>query len=83
MIVLAFVLLGLAAAGFLVRLLLGPTLGDRVVAVDGLVLVVVSILAVDAVRSGSGVFVDAIVVIGLLGFVATGVAARFIERQGS
>ena len=83
MIVLAFVLLGLAAAGFLVRLLLGPTLGDRVVAVDGLVLVVVSILAVDAVRTGSGAFVDAIVVIGLLGFVATGVAARFIERQGS
>ena len=83
MIVLAFVLLGLAAAGFIVRLLLGPTLGDRVVAVDGLVLVVVSILAVDAVRTGSGTFVDAIVVIGLLGFVATGVAARFIERQGS
>jgi multicomponent Na+:H+ antiporter subunit F len=83
MITLAFVLQGLAAAGFLFRLLAGPTLGDRVVALDGLVLVVVGILAVDAVRTGSGTFVDAIVVIALLGFVATGVAARFIERQGS
>lgn len=83
MILVAFVLQGLAAAGFLFRLLVGPTLGDRVVALDGLVLVLVSILAVDAARTGSGTFVDAIVVIGLLGFVATGVAARFIERQGT
>ena len=82
MIILAFALLSLAATGLLYRLLIGPSLGDRVIAVDGLLLVAVSALAVEAVRSGSGIFVDAIVVIGLLGFVGTGVAARFIERQG-
>lgn len=82
MIVVAFALLSLAAAGFLYRLLIGPSLGDRVIALDGLVLVSVSALAADAARTGRGTFVDAIVVLGLLGFVGTGVAARFIERQG-
>lgn len=83
MIVVAFVLLGLAATGMLYRLVIGPSLGDRVIAVDGLLLVAVSALAVEAARTERGIFVDAIVVIGLLGFVGTGVAARFIERQGS
>lgn len=82
MIVLAFVLLGLAAAGFLARLILGPSIADRIIALDGLLLIVVSALAVDAARTGRTTFVDAIVVIGLLGFVGTAVAARFIERRG-
>lgn len=83
LITLAFVLLALAALGLLYRLMIGPSLGDRVIAVDGFLLVAVSALAVETARTGRGVFVDAIVVIGLLGFVGTGVAARFIERQGS
>lgn len=80
--VLVFTLLGLAAAGFLYRALAGPSVTDRVIAVDGLLLVAISLLAADAVRRDSGEFVDTIVVIGLLGFVGTGVAGRFIERRG-
>jgi multisubunit Na+/H+ antiporter MnhF subunit len=78
----AFVLLGLAAAGFLFRLAIGPSLADRVIALDGVLLIVVSALAVGAARTGEGTFLDAVVVVGLLGFVGTTVAARFIERRG-
>ena len=80
---LALGLLVLAGAGFLARAVIGPSVADRVVAVDGLLTVVMAGLAVDAVRSERMAFVDVAVVIGLLGFIGTGVAARFIERRGA
>lgn len=82
MITVAFVLLGLAGSGFLYRVLAGPSVADRIVALDGLLLIVVSALAVDAARTGTTTFVDAVVVVGLLGFVGTSIAARFVERRG-
>ena len=82
MIAVAFVLLAFAAAGFFVRLLLGPSVADRIIALDGLLLITVSILAVETARTGDTVFVDAIVAIGLLGFVGTAIAGRFVERRG-
>jgi multicomponent Na+:H+ antiporter subunit F len=82
MIVATIVLLLLAAAGFAVRLVWGPSLADRVIALDGLLIVVIAILAVDAVRRDTSWFIDAALVIGLLGYVGTGVSARFIERRG-
>lgn len=80
---LALALLALAGVGFVTRAVIGPSIADRVVAVDALLIVVIASLAVDAARSGRTAFVDVAVVIGLLGFVGTGVAARFIERRGA
>lgn len=82
MITAAFVLLALAALGFLLRLVIGPSIADRIIALDGLLLIVVSALAVETARIGTDVFIDAIVIVGLLGFVGTAVAARFVERRG-
>jgi multicomponent Na+:H+ antiporter subunit F len=82
-IVAALVLLSLAGACFFTRLVIGPSLADRVVALDGLVISLVSALALEAARSGSPLFIDAIVVIALVGFVGTSAAARFIEERGT
>lgn len=79
MIVACAVVLVLAAACFTYRLLQGPTLADRVIAVDGLLVVGASAIAVAAVRSGSGAFLPVLVVVTLVGFVGTAVVARFIE----
>jgi multicomponent Na+:H+ antiporter subunit F len=83
MIVAAYVLLWLAAAALLYRVVVGPSLADRVVALDGLLVVVVCGLAVGAADTGHTFFIDLGVVIGLLGFLSTAVAARFIERRGA
>ena len=83
MITAALVLLVLAGACFGYRLLRGPTLADRVVAVDGLLVVGASAIAVDAVRTGSGAFVNTLVVVTLVGFVGTSIVARFIEGRGA
>lgn len=83
MITAAFVLLALAAAGFLVRLVRGPSLADRVVALDGLLVLVVTGLALDAAVSGRSFFIDAAVVLALLGYIGTGVSARLVEHRGA
>lgn len=72
----------LAAAGVLclVRLIRGGLVADRIIAFDTMVLIIVTGIAVGSVRAG-GVFLDLLVVAALLGFVATGFVARFIERE--
>jgi multicomponent Na+:H+ antiporter subunit F len=81
-IVAALVMLAVAGACFVARLVIGPTLADRVVALDGLVVTLISAIALDAALTGSPLFVDAVVVIALVGFVGTAAAARFIEERG-
>lgn len=79
----ALVLLAAAGLAMTIRVVIGPSVADRVVALDGLLVIVISVLVVDAARTGSTAFVDVAVVMGLLGYVGTGVAARFIERRGA
>lgn len=65
------------------RALLGPTVPDRAIALDALVVVLVNGLGIMAAKDGDGLLVDAILVIGLLGFIATLAVARFVESRGS
>lgn len=82
MIVVALSLLAVAATGFVTRLIVGPSVADRLVATDGLLVLVICALAIQSARTSSGFYVDAAIVIGLLGFVGTGVAAHLVDRQG-
>jgi multicomponent Na+:H+ antiporter subunit F len=80
--VVAFVLLGAAGALFGYRLLRGPSLADRVLALDGLLAVGVAALVARAVATGDGSFLPVAVVFTLVGFISTATVARFIEGQG-
>lgn len=82
MITASFVVLALAALGFGYRLLAGPSLADRVIGIDGLLVVGVSAIALRAMQTGEGAFLPVAVVATLVGFVGTAVVARFIEGQG-
>lgn len=77
-------LLGLGAAAVLalVRLVLGPTVPDRIVALDNLLLVVVAGLAVAAAATGESAFLGVLVAVSLLGFVGSVTVGRFVERRG-
>ncbi|CAN5801755.1 hypothetical protein BH24ACT3_BH24ACT3_07450 [soil metagenome] len=79
----ALAMLAVAGVLCLLRLLRGPSLPDRIVALDTLLLVLVTAVVVDAARTGEGVYLDVVVVGALLGFVGTSVVARFIERRGA
>lgn len=75
----------LAAAGLLciIRMLRGVSFPDRAIALDTLLVVGICGVAVDAARTGSGLYLDVLVVAALLGFAGTVLVARFIERRGA
>lgn len=75
--------LALAAGMCLVRLVRGPSVPDRIVALDALLLVVVAGIAVGAAATGDGDFLAVLVAVSLLGFVGTVTVARFVERRGA
>ncbi len=77
----AMFMLALAAAMAVIRLLRGPSAPDRVVAVDLLGTLSVSLLVVGAAASGQQAFLDAAVIIALIAFVSTIAYAQFIERK--
>jgi multisubunit Na+/H+ antiporter MnhF subunit len=78
----SYACLALAALCFGYRVLRGPTLSDRVIGVDGLLIVGVSAIALEAMRTGSGAFLPVAVVVTLVSFVSTGVMGRYIEGRG-
>lgn len=76
-----FVLLGLAALLFLIRLCIGPDLADRVIALNGLVVVGMAGIATHAASGGQGAFLPTLVAIALVGPISNGMIARFIEER--
>ena len=82
MIVASLLLLTVALAAFMYRVLRGPSIPDRVVALDGLLSVVVSGIIVAAARADSGITLSTVLVVSLVGFVGTVALRRFVERRG-
>lgn len=82
MIIVALVLVVIGGFCFLVRAVIGPSLADRVVAVDGLVATVVAGVLLNSIRTDSSWFLDVALVAAFTGFVGTAAGARFIERRG-
>jgi multicomponent Na+:H+ antiporter subunit F len=77
--------LGLLCLSFLVtvyRFVVGPTLPDRVLALDLLVTIAIGFLAVIGVRTGFTLYLDIAIALGLVGFLATVAFARFIHSRG-
>ena len=75
--------LSIAAVLCVIRLIAGPSVPDRIVALDALLYVVVSGIAVGAAMSQDGSFLAVLVAVALLGFVGTVTVARFVERRGA
>jgi multicomponent Na+:H+ antiporter subunit F len=74
------VMLGAALLIAFVRLVKGPTLPDRIVAMDLFGVLVVGLIVVLAARSGVRATLDAAIVIALIGFVGTIAYATYVER---
>jgi multicomponent Na+:H+ antiporter subunit F len=60
------------------RVIRGPSLPDRVLALDMLVAVAIGYIAVIGIRTGYALYVDIAIALGLVGFLATVAFARFI-----
>ena len=76
-----FVMVVAAVVLAFVRLVRGPTLADRVVALDMMTVLIVAFCGLFAITSGEEAFLDVAIVLALVGFLATVALARYAERQ--
>ena len=79
----ALATLGIALLLAVVRLVKGPTLPDRVVAMDLVGVLVVGLIVVLAASTQVRAALDAAIVIALIGFVGTVAYATYVERGHS
>lgn len=77
----AAAVMGILAVGVLGRLVSGPTVPDRAVALDTLNTLVVGIMLLLSVAHDSVVMVDVAIVYAALSFVGTMFIARYIEGE--
>jgi multicomponent Na+:H+ antiporter subunit F len=78
----ALVMLSVALLLAFIRLARGPSLPDRVIALDLISVLAAAIAATYAIAAAQAVFLDVAIVLALISFVGTVAFARFIERQG-
>lgn len=65
----------------MIRLVIGPTLADRVVALDLIAFITVGFIAVFTLESGQEPLLDIAITLGLVAFLGTIVFARLIVRR--
>jgi multicomponent K+:H+ antiporter subunit F len=76
----AQIILGLAMCCATYRLVAGPRAQDRILGLDTLYVNAMLMLATFGIRTGSTLYFEAALIIGLLGFVATVALAKFLMR---
>ena len=76
-----YVIISLSFLIGFIRLALGPSLADRVVALDLLTLLAMAYAALYAIASDEQAFLDVSIALALVAFLATVAFARFAERR--
>ncbi|WP_129838684.1 monovalent cation/H+ antiporter complex subunit F [Streptomyces sp. RFCAC02] len=77
----ALALVSVAAVLTVVRLLRGPSTLDRIVALDVLVTLIVTGVAIDVAARGDLAAVPLLLVLALLGFIGSITAAHLVEQR--
>lgn len=77
----AIVIFVLAAIVATIRLLLGPGLADRIIALDVTLISFMGAVATHAAHTGSTTYLTLLVVLAIIGFTATVSAARFLQHE--
>lgn len=76
----ALILFGVAIAITFIRIIIGPTFPDRVIAMDVVGVNLISCIAIISILFNTRAFFDVILVLGILSFISTISYARFLER---
>ena len=76
----AFVMVGTAMLLGSWRVLVGPTLTDRVLALDTLYINSIALIVLFGIYLGSSIYFEAALLIALIGFVSTVAVAKYLLR---
>ncbi|MFH0935158.1 MAG: K+/H+ antiporter subunit F [Pseudomonadota bacterium] len=77
---LGFVFIGLAMLLNLWRLVKGPDITDRILALDTLNINAIALLVLFGIRAGSSAYFEAALLLAAMGFVATVALCKFLLR---
>lgn len=64
-----------------VRFLMGPTIADRVIALDLLITIGIAIIAVYSIISNQPTFLDMAMILALIAFLSTVAFSYYLERR--
>ncbi|MEO3415799.1 K+/H+ antiporter subunit F [Roseovarius sp. CAU 1744] len=76
----AFAAIGVAQIMAMIRLIIGPDTGDRILALDTMVVNAIGLIVLLGIAHGTGIYFEASLIIAMLGFVSTVSYARFVLR---
>ena len=78
--IIAFAVIALAQVLSMVRLVLGPTTGDRILALETMVINALGLVVLMGISQGGQIYFEVSLLIAMLGFVSTVALARFVLR---
>ncbi|MEP1765793.1 MAG: K+/H+ antiporter subunit F [Sulfitobacter sp.] len=76
----AFVVVGLCQIMAMVRVVIGPNTGDRILALDTMVVNAIGLIVLMGLIQGTRIYFEASLIFAMLGFVSTVAYARFVLR---
>lgn len=76
----SFILFGIAIFITFLRIVIGPTFPDRVIAMDVVGVNLISAIAIVSILFSTKAFYDVILVLGILAFISTISFSKFLER---
>lgn len=80
MLTIAQLLLALAMAAAAYRIIKGPRAQDRIVSLDAFYVNAMLVLVIFGIKTGTTVYYEVALIVGLLGFVGTVALAKFLMR---
>ena len=78
--IIAFIAVAVGQLAAMVRLVIGPGPGDRILALDTMVINAIGLIVLLGIWQGTRIYFEASLIIAMLGFVSTVAYARFILR---
>ena len=78
--IVTFIVLALGQILAMVRVVVGPTSADRILALDTMVLNALGLVVVLGIYQGTHIYFEVSLLIAMLGFVSTVALARFLLR---
>lgn len=80
LLIIALIIVALSMLAMLIRVIIGPSLADRVVALDAMGIQLMAIIALFSIFLGTKYLIVAILMIGILAFLGTAVFAKYMDK---
>jgi multicomponent K+:H+ antiporter subunit F len=78
--ILGFVIVSVAQVMAMIRLVIGPSTGDRILALDTMVINAIGLVVLLGISQGTRIYFEVTLIVAMLGFVSTVAYARFVLR---